>query len=158
MTSRTSGNTMVSMTQNPSTRRTSVLRLATVCALIGTACASNGRLGAEALLEQSKTLRSQAAEGALLSEDAVSGRATSNYTHEHAVELSEAASQIEATLQAASTDPSLEPERSQLVVLARRISDDLLRLSEASTDEQRTLTGELQAVADASQRIGEGLT
>ena len=100
----------------------------------------------------------QAAEGALLAEDAVSGKATSNYVHEHAVELSEAASQIEATLRAGSTDPSLEPERGQLVVLARRISDDLLRLSEASTDEQRTLTSELQAAADASQRIGDGLT
>jgi hypothetical protein len=135
-----------------------MLHLATICALIGTSCASNGQLGAKALLEQSKTLRSQAAEGALLSEDAVSGKATSNYIHEHAVELSEAASQIEATLQAASTDPSLKPERGQLVVLARRISDDLQRLSEASTDEQRTLTSELQAAADASQRIGDGLT
>jgi hypothetical protein len=149
---------MVLMTPNPSTRRTSVLRLATICALIGTACASDGQLGAKVLLEQSKTLRSQAAEGALLSEDAVSGKATSNYTHEHAVELSEAASQIEATLQAAPTDSSLEPERGQLVVLARRISDDLQRLSEASTDEQRALTSELQAAADATQRIGEGLT
>jgi len=149
---------MVSMTLNPSTRRTSVLRLATICALIGTACASNGQLEAKALLEQSKTLRSQAAEGALLAEDAVSGKATSNYVHEHAVELSGAASQIEATLRAGSTDPSLEPERGQLEVLARRISDDLLRLSVASTDEQRTLTSELQAAADASQRIGDGLT
>ena len=78
--------------------------------------------------------------------------------HEHAVELSEAASQVGATLQAGSTDPSLEPERGQLVVLARTISDDLLRLSDASTDEQRTLTNELQAAADASQRIGDGLT
>jgi hypothetical protein len=149
---------MVSMTLNPSTRRTSVLRLAAICALIGTACTSSGQLGAKALLEQSKTLRSQAAEGALLAEDAVSGKATSNYVHEHAVELSEAASQVGATLQAGSTDPSLEPERGQLVVLARRISDDLLRLSEASNDEQRTLTSELQAAADASQRIGDGLT
>jgi hypothetical protein len=146
------------MTQNPSSQRTSVIRLATICALIATACASNGQLGAKALLQQSKTLTSQAAEGALLSEDAVSGKATRNYIHEHAVELSEAASQIEATLRAGSTDPSLEPERGQLVVVARSISDDLLRLSEASTDEQRTLTSELQAAADASQRIGEGLT
>ena len=74
------------------------------------------------------------------------------------VELSEAASQIEATLRAGSTEPSLEPERDQLVVLARRISDDLLRLSEASNDEQRTLTSELQAAADASRGIGDGLT
>jgi hypothetical protein len=149
---------MVVMTLKPSTRRRSVLRLATICALIGTACASNGQLGTEALLQGSESLRSAAAEGALLAEDAVSGKATSNYIHEHAVELSEAASQIEATLEAASTDPSFEPERGQLVALARRISDDLQRLSEASTDERRTLTSELQAAADASQRIGEGLT
>ncbi len=149
---------MVVMTRNVSTRRTSLLRLAVICALIGTTCASNSQLGAEALLQGSESLRSAAAEGALLAEDALSGKTTSNYIHEHAVELSEAASQIEATLQAASTDPSLEPERGQLVVLARRISDDLQRLSEASTDERRTLTSELQAAADASQRIGEGLT
>jgi hypothetical protein len=149
---------MMLMTRNPSTRRTSVLRLATICALVGTACGSNGQLGAKALLQGSESMRSAAAEGALLAEDAVSGKATTNYIHEHAVELSEAASQIEATLRAGSTDPSFETQRGQLVVLARKISDDLQRLSEANTDEQRTLTGELQAAADASQRIGEGLT
>ena len=138
--------------------RWSVLGLGVIMTVIAAGCGGGGQLGAKALLEQSKTLRSEAAEGALLSEDAVSGKATSNYIHEHAVELSEAASQIEATLQAASIDPSLEPERGQLDVLARRISDDLQRLSEASTDEQGTLTSELQAAADASQRIGEGLT
>ena len=42
-------------------------------------------------------------------EDAVSGKATGKYTHEHAVELSEAASQIQATLKAATTEPALEP-------------------------------------------------
>jgi hypothetical protein len=135
-----------------------VLGLGVIVALIAAGCGGGGQLGAEAMLQDSKTLRSAAAEGALLSEDAVSGKATSNYIHEHAVELSQAASQIEATLQAASTDPSLEPERGQLVVLARRISDDLQRLSEASIDEQGTLTSELQAAADASQRIGDGLT
>jgi hypothetical protein len=138
--------------------RWSVLGLGVIVALIAAGCGGGGQLGAEAMLQDSKTLRSAAAEGALLSEDAVSGKATSNYIHEHAVELSQVASQIEATLQAASTDPSLEPERGQLVVLARRISDDLRRLSEASTDERRTLTSELQTAADASQRIGEGLT
>ena len=138
--------------------RWSVLGLGVIMTLIAAGCGGGGQVGAEAMLQDSKTLRSAAAEGALLAEDAVSGKATSNYIHEHAVELSEAASQIEATLQAASTDPSLEPERGQLVVLARRIGDDLQRLSEASTDEQRTLTSELEAAADASQRIGDGLT
>jgi hypothetical protein len=138
--------------------RWSVLGLGVILTLIAAGCGASSQLGAKALLQDSKTLRSAAAEGALLAEDAVSGKATSNYIHEHAVELSEAASQMEDTLQAASTDPSLEPERGQLVVLARRIGDDLQRLSEASPDEQRTLTSELQAAADASQRIGEGLT
>ena len=149
---------MVLMTRDPSARRTSVLRLATICALIATACASDGQLGATALVQGSESLRSTAAEGALLAEDAVSGQATTNYIHEHAVELSEAASQVEATLGAGSTDPSLETERDQLVSLAGKISDDLQRLSSASADEQRTLTGELQAAADASHKIGEGLT
>lgn len=148
---------MVLMKLHVPTRGRSVLGLGVIVTLVGASCASS-QLGAKALLQDSKTLRSAAAEGALLAEDAVSGKATSNYIHEHAVELSEAASQTEATLQAASTDPSLEPERGQLVVLARRISDDLERLSAASTDEQRALTSELQAAADASQRIGEGLT
>jgi hypothetical protein len=138
--------------------RWSVLGWGVIVSLIAAGCGGGGQLGAEAMLQDSKTLRSAATEGALLSEDAVSGKATSNYIHEHAVELSQVASQIEATLQAASTDPSLEPERGQLVVLARRISDDLQRLSEASIDEQGTLTSELQAAADASQRIGDGLT
>jgi hypothetical protein len=136
----------------------SVLGWGVIVALVGASCASSGQLGAKALLQGSESLRSQAAEGALLAEDAVSGKATRNYLHEHAVELSEAASQIEATLQAATTDPSLGPARGQLVVLASRISDDLQRLSAASAEEERTLTGELQAAADASQRIGEGLT
>jgi hypothetical protein len=135
-----------------------VLGLGLIMTLIAAGCGAGGQLGAKALLEQSKTLRSEAAEGALLAEDAVSGKATSNYIHEHAVELSEAASQIETTLQRASTDPSLEPERGQLAVLAGQISADLQRLSEASTDEQRTLTSELQVAADASRRIGDGLT
>jgi len=146
----------MSMTLHVPTRRSAV-GFGVIVALVGASCGSSRQLGAKALLEQSKTLRSQAAEGALLSEDAVSGKATRNYVHEHAVELSEAASQIEATLRAGSTDASLESELGELVVLARRISDDLRRLSEASTDEQRTLTGELRAAADASQRIGEGL-
>jgi hypothetical protein len=138
--------------------RWSVLGLGVIMTLIAAGCGASSQLGAEAMLQDSKTLQSAAAEGALLAEDAVLGKATSNYIHEHAVELSEAASQIEATLQAASTDPSLEPERGQLAVLAGQISADLQRLSEASTDEQRTLTSELQVAADASQRIGDGLT
>jgi len=129
-----------------------------ILALTAAGCGSSSQLDAKALSEQSKTLRSEAAEGALLAEDALSGKATRIYTHEHAFELSTAASQIEATLVAARTVPALEPELAQLAALASQISADLRRVSGASTDEQRTLTGELHAAAEASQRIGEGLT
>jgi hypothetical protein len=139
-------------------RRRSVLGLGVIMTLIAAGCGSGGQLDAKALLQQSKTLRSEAAEGALLAEDAVSGKATSIYIHEHAFELFTSASQIEATLEAAKTEPPLEPKLGELAALASQISADLQRLSGASTDEQRTLTGELQAAAQASQRIGEGLT
>jgi hypothetical protein len=135
-----------------------VLGLGVILALVGVGCGSSGLLDAQALLQQSKSLRAVAAEGALLAEDAASGKATPIYTHEHAVELSTNASQIEATLEAAETDPTREPELGQLAVLASEISADLERLSGASTHEQRTLAIELQAAAEASQRIGEGLT
>jgi hypothetical protein len=138
--------------------RRSVLGLGVIVALVGAGCSSSSQLGGKALRQQSETLRSEAAEGALLAEDAVSGKATRIYTHEHAFELSAAASQIATTLEAATTEPALEPALGQLAVLAGRISADLERLSGASTDEQRTLIRELQAAAEASLRIGEGLT
>ena len=138
--------------------RRSVLGLGMVLALVGAGCGSSGQLGTKALLQQSETLRSEAAEGALLAEDAVSGKATRIYTHEHAFELSTSASQIAATLETATTEPALEPALGQLAVLAGQISADLRRLSGAATDEQRALTRELQAAAEASRRIGEGLT
>jgi hypothetical protein len=135
-----------------------VLGLGVIVALVAASCGSSSQLGAKALLQDSKTLRSAAAEGALLAADAVSGKATRIYTHEHAFELAVDASQIQATLKAATTEPALEPALGQLAILAGQIGADLERLSGASTDEQRTLTSELQAAAEASRRIGEGLT
>ena len=90
--------------------------------------------------------------------DAASGKTTRIYTREHASALYRAASQIDASLKAAQTEPALEAKLRQLAILARQISADLRRLGSASEDEQRTLTRELQAAAQASQRIGEGLT
>jgi hypothetical protein len=115
-----------------------VLRLGVVLALVGAGCGSGGRLGAKALLQQSKSLQSEAAEGALLAQDAASGKTTAIYTREHASALYRAASQIDASLKSAH-------------------SADLRRLGSASEDEQRVLTRELQAAVQASQKIGEGL-
>jgi len=134
-----------------------VLGLAVILALVGTGCYGSRQLGAEELLQQSKSLQSEAAEGALLAEDAVSGKATSIYTREHAFELYRAASEIEASLSAAVSEPAFERELDKLAVLANQISADLKGLSSASTVEQRILTRGLHKAAQASQRIGEGL-
>jgi hypothetical protein len=134
-----------------------VLGLGVILAFDGAGCDSTRLLGANELLHQSKSLQSEAAEGALLAEDAVSGKATSIYTREHAFELYRAASEIEASLKAAVSEPAFELELGKLAVLANQISADLKRLSGAPTDEQRILTRELHKAAQASQKIGEEL-
>lgn len=129
-----------------------------ILALVGAGCGSGSQLGAKALLQQSKLLQSEAAEGALLAQDAVAGKTTRIYLREHSSELYEAASQAEATLKAAKTQSGLESKLRQLAVLASQVSADLKRLGSASEDEDRALARELQAAALASAKIGEGLT
>jgi hypothetical protein len=139
-------------------RRKQVLRLGMILSLVGAGCGSGAQLGAEDLLHQSKSLQSEAAEGVLLAQDAVSGDTTRIFIREHAADLSTAASEIEASLSAATTEPALEPTLRGLTVLAGQINADLKRLGGASEDEERILTRELDAAARATQRIGEGLT
>jgi hypothetical protein len=131
--------------------------LAMTLVIVGVACGRGSTLEPEALSQEAETLRSDAAEGALLAQDAFAGKTTRVYTREHASYLSEDASQIAATLSAATTEPALEPELRQLAELASQVSDALERLADASEDEERTLVGELQAAAEASRKIGEGL-
>jgi hypothetical protein len=134
-----------------------LLGLGVILALAGGACGNGGQLTAKALSQQSKALQSQATEGALLAQHAASGRTTRVYTREHSSDLHRAASQIEVTLNAARTDPALDPALRELAVLAGQVSADLERLGNASGDEDRALARELLAVAQASQKIGEGL-
>jgi hypothetical protein len=135
-----------------------VLALGVILALVGAGCGSGGRLDARAMLLQSKSVQSQAAEGALLAQDAVAGKTTRIFMREHASALHKAAAATEASLRAATTEPALEPSLRQLTGLAGHVSADLERLAGASESEQRSLTRDLQAAAQASQRIGEGLT
>jgi hypothetical protein len=148
----------------PSTERGSVslrlkrvLGLGVILGLVGGGCGSGGQLGPKALFQQSKSLQSEAAEGALLAQDAASGRTTRIYTREHSSDLNRAASQAEVTLEVAKTEPALEPKLRQLAVLAGQVSADLKRLGSASRDEDRALARELQAAVQASQKIGERL-
>jgi len=135
-----------------------VLGFGLTLALAGGGCGSGGQLGAAALSQQSKSLRSDAAEGALLAQDAASGRTTHIYTREHAADLYRAASQAEIMLKTVTTEPALESRFRQLAFLAGQVSADLARLGSASRDDDRALARELQAAAEASQKIGEGLT
>jgi hypothetical protein len=134
-----------------------VLVLGVIVALLGAGCGSGGKLGAKALSQQSKSLQSLAAEGALLAQDAVSGKTTRIYTREHSSDLYKAASQAEASLKAARTEPALEPRLRELAALAAQVSAALKRLGGASKDEQRALGRELQTAARESKKIGKGL-
>ena len=131
--------------------------LGVILAVVGTGCGTGGQLGVKELVRQSKSLQSEAAEGALLAEDAFSGKTTHIYSREHSSDLFGAASQAEALLKAAHTAPSLEPTLRQLAVLAGKISADLKVLGGASGGRDPALARALQAAAQASQKIGEGL-
>jgi hypothetical protein len=134
-----------------------LLVLAVIAVLAGGGCGTGGRWGPAALAQQSKSLRSEAAEGALLAQHAAAGSTTRIYAREHSSELSMAASRAEASLTAATTEPALESARRQLAVLAGQVSADLERLGSASRDDARALAVDLQAAAQASQKIGDGL-
>lgn len=134
-----------------------LLVLGLIVGLVGAGCGSGGKLGVKALSQESKSLRSLAAEGALLAQDAVSGKTTRVYTREHSSDLYKAASQAEASLKTAETEPALEPKLRQLAVLAAQVSADLNRLGSASKEEERAVGRELQAAAKESKKIGEGL-
>lgn len=135
-----------------------MLGLGVVVALAGGGCGTGGRWGPGALAQQSKSVRSAAAEGALLAQHAASGWTTMVYLREHASELAIAASGAEITLKAATAEPGLEPTLRQLAVLAGQVSVDLGRLGSASRDEDRAIARELQVAVAASQKIDEALT
>ncbi len=139
-----------------SLRRERLLVLGVILALLGAGC-GGGKLGAKALSQQSKSLQSLASEGALLAQDAVSGKTTRIYTREHSSDLYKAAFQAEASLKAAKTESALQPKLRQLATLVTQVSAALHRLGGAPKDEERALGRELQTAAQESEKIGKGL-
>jgi hypothetical protein len=110
-----------------------------------------------ALSDLSDSLGSQAAEGALLADEAASGDVTPIFRHEHALDLFDAASQVHATLLGTEVDSSLDPQLQALRTASERITNDLHALSGSGADAQ-ALSGDLQAAADAVESIGEQLS
>jgi hypothetical protein len=137
-------------------RKTRVLVLGVILALLGAGCGSGGKLGAKALSQRSKSLQSLAAEGSLLAQDAVSGKTTRIFMREHSSDLYKAASKAEASLKAAKTESALEPKLRELATLVAQVSAALKRLGGAAKDEERALGRELQTAARESEAIGKG--
>jgi len=129
-----------------------MLGLALLCAGCG-----GGELSASALSKQADSVRSLAAEGALLAKDASGGKTTRTFARIHSSDLEKVASQTASSLKTAKTTPGLESKLHRLATVARGVSDELDRLGSASEGEQRTLANELRRAADQSNQISEGL-
>jgi len=139
-------------------RRLRLFVVAMILALLAGACGGSGPLDAEALSHEADTVRSTAAEGALLAQDALAGRTTLIYTREHATDLADSASRTAATLTGATTEPALEPQLQQLTQIAAQVNAALEQLVTAPAGEEGAIADELHAAADASRQVGEGLT
>ncbi|MDQ2980949.1 MAG: hypothetical protein M3R26_01305 [Actinomycetota bacterium] len=135
------------MPATPRNAAQGALALGLTLALLAAGCGSGATLSAKALLQEAKSLRSEAAEGALLAQDAAAGRTTRIYTRVHSADLYKAASQAASSLQKAKTTPALEPKLRRTARLAQKVSADLKRLGHAPRTEQRTLARELTAAA-----------
>jgi len=117
-------------------------------ALLASGCGGGGTLSAKALTQQSTSLESLAAEGALLARHAGGGKTTRIFTRVHSEYLYEAASQAASSLRTAKTEPALEPKLRRVASLAGKISADLKRVGHASKAEQPRLARELEAAAE----------
>jgi hypothetical protein len=135
---------------------TRVFLLGVAVAVLGAGCGS-AELGAKGLSEQAGSLQSAAAEGALLADDVSSGRTTRIYAREHAADLSEAASKVEASLKNAKSGPGLARELRRLAGLATRVRVELERLRSASEEDAGALERRLRAAAGECREIVRGL-
>lgn len=124
--------------------------------LLSAGC-GGGELDASALSKQADSVRSLAAEGALLAGDASVGKTTRIFTRVQSSDLDKAAAKAASSLETSKTKPTLEPKLHRLARLARGVGDNLERLGRASKSGQRRLANELQRAADQSNRIAESL-
>jgi hypothetical protein len=131
----------------PPSQRSGALALIAVLALLASGCGGGGRLSAKALTQQSTSLESLAAEGALLARHAGAGKTTRIFTRVHSGYLYEAASKEASSLRTAKTEPALEPKLRRIASLADKVSADLKRVGHASKAEQPRLARELEAAA-----------
>jgi outer membrane murein-binding lipoprotein Lpp len=117
--------------------------------LLAAGCGSGGTLSAKALSQESSTVQSLAAEGALLARDSAAGRTTHVFTRVHSEYLHKAASKSAQSLQSAKTTPPLQPKLERTARVATRVSSELEQLGHASSAEQQRIARELERNAKA---------
>src|SRR5947209_17486315 len=105
-------------------------------ALLSAGCGGS-ELSASALSKQADSVRSLAAEGALLAGEASEGKTTGIFTRVHSSELDKSAAQTASTLEKATTTPALEPKLHRLSTLAGGVSAALHRRASGTTQEPR---------------------
>jgi hypothetical protein len=130
--------------------KSSSVALALVAAfLLLTACGcGSSTLSTKALSQESKSLKSLAAEGALLARDAQADKTTGTFRQVHSEYLYKAASKSSSSLSKAKAGPGAAQELQKLTKLAGELSADLKRLGGASNDELPGLARELENVTE----------
>ena len=118
-----------------------------VLALLASGCGSGGTLSAKTLSQESKSLKSLAAEGALLARQAGAGKTTRIFRRVHSDYLYKAASKSSSSLRSAKTEPRLDSELRKLTYLAGTVSTDLKRLGHASKGQLPGIARDLEVVA-----------
>jgi hypothetical protein len=132
----------VSATKLPVT----ALAIAGALLLAASGC-GGGTLSAKALSQESKSLKSLAAEGALLARDAQADKTTRTFQRVHSGYLYKTASKSSASLSKAKAAPGAAQELQKLTTLASELSADLKRLGDASNDELPGLARDLENVS-----------
>jgi outer membrane murein-binding lipoprotein Lpp len=117
--------------------------------LLAAGCGNGGTLSAKALSQESSTVQSLAAEGAMLARDSAAGKTTRVFTRVHSEYLHKAASQSAKSLKSAETTPALRQKLRRAARVATRVSSELEQLGHASKVEQQRLARELERNAKA---------
>jgi hypothetical protein len=130
-----------------------IAAVAVVAAFAG--CGGGSGLGPHALGNEVETVRSLAAEGALVAGQVAGGAATRTFVKVHASYLHEQAVSVERTLSTASVSPSLAARRVRAASIAARVERDLGRLQRHPGDQAvaRRLELQLERAARQAERL-----
>jgi hypothetical protein len=127
------------------------VRLAALCTifLLLAGCGGASRLSEKTLQQETETVQSAAAEGALLAADVARERTTEPFARIHSGQLAEQATKAAETLRGGTTRPGLEDEHRRALRAALDVERALEKLhaEPANQDLARRLERELQELS-----------